>query len=435
MSVRTAVADLAAFRRDPLVFLTRCARERGDRADLRLGPYRALLLSHPELVAEMLVARARSLRKSPVLRAARVVLGDGLLTSEGELHRRQRRLVQPAFAPGRLDTYATTMATVAEAEALRLTPGRSVDVHAVMLRLTLAAAARALFGRDISAHATTVEHALDDLLAAYGSPLLPVARVAQWLPLPAFRRLRRGRAGLDAVVAEVIASRTGGEHLLGALAATDMGPRQLRDEVVTLLLAGHETTASMLAWTCWLLAGDPDARTALEAEADGLAERLGQRTPHRDDLALLPVARGALAEALRLYPPSWAMGRQVAQELTLGQRPVRRGTVLIASQWVVHRDPRWWPQPERFDPWRWVADGGPRAADGGAERPRLAYFPFGAGPRMCVGEQFAWQEGVIALATMARRWRFERVPGQVPTPDPRITLRPRGGVWLRATPR
>jgi cytochrome P450 len=420
-----ALAHLRDFRRDRLGTPTRWARA-GDAVRLRLGPYRVLLVSSPDLVREVLVAEADAFRKGPTLRAARVILGDGLLTSEGETHRRHRRVVQPTLTHGRLGGYADLMAARAGALAASWPPGACVDVHAAVQELTLGVVAETLFGADLHRDAGRLGAAVDDLLAAYDSPLLPLARVLWWLPLPSMRRVRRGRARVDEAVrrmrdARLAASRqapgAAGDDLLGRLlaaSATDarFGLRALRDEAVTLLLAGHETVASTLAWALWLLATHDEQQERAAAEAAEAGDDAGDR---------LPYLRAVVAEALRLYPPSWAMTRQALRDVRLDGVAVPRRTVVVASQWVVHRDARWWPQPQRFAPERWREP---------ARRPRFAYFPFGGGPRSCVGEQFAWLEATLALRAVLQRWRMRPAAGARVTPAPLLTLRPDGAVPL-----
>jgi cytochrome P450 len=389
------------------------------------------VLSHPDLVREMLVDRQDAFRKSPALRAARPVLGDGLLTSEGETHRRHRRLVQPAVAPARLGGLGQAVARHVDRVSSAWRDGQVVDVGRSMRDLTLGVAAEALFGADLEREAAALSEALDVLLEAYESPLLVLAGAAPWLPLPALRRWQSARRSVATLVRERVLDRehAARDDVLAALArARDergtLTPSEVEDEVVTLLLAGHETTASTLAWTLWLLASHPAAAGEVAAEARGEREdALGHGALDR-----LAWTRGAVAEALRLYPPSWAMGRQALRDVRIGEHLLPRGSLAIASQWVVHRDPRWWRDPAAFDPARWV--------DGEADDlPAFAYFPFGGGRRRCVGEPMAWAETVLAVATLVRRWRFEEVAGAAVRPRALLTLRPAGGVPLRVAPR
>jgi cytochrome P450 len=426
------LGSLPAFSRDRLGFVRATAWMYGDVARFRLGPHRVWLLSHPDAVHEVLVTAHRSFRKSPILQQARVVLGDGLLTSEGAHHRRQRRLIQPAFSAARVAGHVPSMAAAAADEVATWACGDPLDVHAAMHRLTLAIASETLFGVGTLQRAAEVRDAVEDLLAAYPTLFWPLPRrLRQRLPVPPVRRLRRGIARLEELVAELVAERRTaqvdgrdlGDDLLSRLLAardddgTGMSERQLRDEVLTLLLAGHETTAAALSWTLHLLALHPAAQEEAHEELDQV---LHGRPVSPADLAALPVTRGVFAESLRLYPPSWGIARQAVSEVEAGGASIRAGELVLLSPWVVHRDPRWWTDPDRFAPQRWDRPGADRAA----------WFPFGAGPRICVGERFAWAEAAAVLGAVLTRWRLHAVPGRPPRPSARITLRPADGVWL-----
>lgn len=421
------LGDLRAFRTDRLGFLTRLARDQGDTATFRIGPYRIWQLAHPDHVGDVLTSAA-GFRKGPVLQRARLVLGDGLLTAEGDHHRRHRRLLQHAFRPRRVEGYAGVMVARAAATADSWAPGRPLDVHAEVVRTTLAVAGQTLLGTDVEADVDTVEGAINDLLSAYKLAFVPFGWRLAHLPVGPMRRLQRGRAALHALVERMVAERraAGADagDLLSALVLDDTQERlsdaEIRDEAVTLLLAGHETTANALAFALHLMAADPVVEAQVHAEVDAV---LAGRLPEAADATRLPVCRGVLAESLRLYPPVWSMGRTAAQEHPVGDRVVPAGDVVLLTQWVVHRDPRWWPDPARCDPGRW-AEGAPRP-------PRFAFFPFGGGVRRCIGEGFAWTEGVLALATIARRWRLRPVDDRPLRLDPLITLRPRDGLWMR----
>lgn len=427
------IGDLLAFRSDRLGFLTRLHREQGDVARFRIGPYRLWQLAHPDLVREVLVNQHAKVRKGPVLQRARVLLGDGLLTAEGQAHRRHRRLVQPAFHPKRIDGYAAVMVERAATAADGWRAGEPLDVHGETVRVTLTTAGTTLLGADVGADVGTVERALADLLAAYRLVFVPFGWRLQNLPVGPARRLQRGRTTLHGLVDRVIAERraTGRDagDLLSAFVlgeAADAGDgrltdEEIRDHAVTLLLAGHETTANALAFGMHLLAHAPDVADRVEDEVDAV---LARRPAGPDDVDRLPSCRAVISEALRLFPPSWGIGRQVVEDLPVAGQVVPAGDLLVLPPWVVHRDPRWWPDPGRFDPDRWAGSGAP-------DRPRWAFFPFGGGTRMCIGEGFAWAEAVLVLATIVQRWRLHPVPERPLRLDPLITLRPRGGLWLR----
>jgi cytochrome P450 len=410
-----------------LGLLTRAAREQGDVVRF----HRGLLFAHPDAVRDVLVTHDRLFRKSPALRRARFTLGNGLLTNEGETYRRQRALVQPSLHPKSLAGYVGVMARHAAEAAGGWRDGAAIDLHPEMMRLTLAIVAEALFGTPIGPEVDDVSRAMDFNVGMFRRLTSPWGRLKVLMPTPFTIRFLFARRRLVATLRRFIAARRASpvdrDDLLGRLLkARDAGPggggmseSQLVDECVTLFAAGHETTANALTFTFWLLARHPDVLARLRAEVD---QAVGPgRLPAIDDLDALPYTRMVVAESMRLYPPAWIQGRQAIQDLELAGQRVRRGQVVFVSQWVTHRDPRWWPDPERFDPERFA----PPAA---SARPRWAYFPFGGGSRLCVGEAFAWAEAVIVVAVIASRWDLELAdPGPVPL-EPGITLRPAGAV-------
>ncbi|HEU4559218.1 MAG TPA: cytochrome P450 [Longimicrobium sp.] len=426
----------AAFRRDPLAFLERVHREHGDVSRWRFGPRRVYMLAHPELVREVMVTHHKNFIKSKALQRARVILGEGLLTSEGEHHLRQRRLAQPAFHRERIAALGETMVRYATETADGWRAGVEMDLPREMNRLTLAIAGKTLFGADVQAEADEIGHALTHALQSFKRLSNPLAPILDRLPLPSTLRVKRAGQRLNQTIYRIIAQRRAsgedrGDLLSMLLAARDeegdgggMTNLQLRDEALTIFLAGHETTANALSWTWHLLALNPDAEARLHAE---LAAVLAGRAPTADDVPRLPYTRAVFAEAMRLYPPAWAIGREPLEEFEAGGYRIRAGTVVLLSPWIVHRDPRWWTDPERFDPDRW-------SPEREAEQPRFAYFPFGGGPRKCIGEGFAWTEGILVLATLAQRWTLRHAPGAEVGRQPLITLRPTG-LQMIATPR
>jgi cytochrome P450 len=424
-------STILALRRDPLRYLERIAARYGDIAHLRVGPYRLVYVNHPDLVHEVLVAKDASFIKGRALDQAKEVFGQGLLTSEGDFHKRQRRLIQPAFHRRRVEAYAEAMAADAAAAAARWRDGETLDIAREMMSLTLRIVARSLFSVDVEEEsAREVGSALDGLIAAFSLVAIPFGGLLRKIPTPSVRRAEQGRATLDALIYGLIDERRkaggedAGEDLLSLLlAARDedgslMDAAQVRDEALTLFLAGHETTANALAWSWYLLALHPEAEARFHAEVDAV---LGDRLPGAQDLPDLPCTRQIFAESMRLYPPAWAVSRRAIEPVTIGGYPVPAGTGVLASQWVAHRDPRFFPDPLAFRPERWTEEFE-------AGLPKLAYFPFGGGPRLCIGMGFARMEGALLLATIGRRWRMRLVPGQRVEPHPRITLRPKDGV-------
>ncbi|MBL7548480.1 cytochrome P450 [Frankia sp. AgB1.9] len=453
---------LAAVRRlraDPLTRLTQLRDEHGPIVRLSTWPVSAFLVSDPAVAADALVSGHRAYAKGAVVRGAgsrtnvtqplTYLLGDGLLTSAGDVHRRQRRLIQPLFHKHRIAEYGEQFVCVTDDTAATWRDGQRLDLHAEMTEMTLGIVARTLFDVPLDDEVVTVvrDAVARNLPAARRAALPGFTRVEQ-LPVGGPARRRDSREALDRAVYEMIADRraTGatGSDLLSLLLDTqdaDTGERmsdsQIRDEAMTLLLAGHETTANALAWTFHLLGEHRDVAARLHAEVDAV---LGGRPPTFEDLPRLAYTNAVFSESMRLFPPVWAMGRHLVEDREVAGYLLPAGSTLVFSQWVIHRDERWWPDPTRFDPTRWLdADesggtgqestaGGPHAPG----RPRFAYFPFGGGPRQCIGNSFAVAEGVLALATIARRWSFTAATGDPVVPEPLVTLRPKGGLPMIA---
>jgi cytochrome P450 len=367
-----------------------------------------------------------------------MLLGDGLLTSEGEFYLRQRRLAQPAFHRQRVAAYGATMAAYAASRRDRWHAGETLDAHREMMALTLAIVGKTLFDADVEHEAAEIGAALATTFESFNFGFfLPFSELLDRLPLPATLRFRKARARLDATIYRLIEERRRsatdhGDLLSMLLLAQDtegdggrMTDLQLRDEAMTLFLAGHETTANALTWTWYLLSQHPDVEARLHAEIDSA---LGERLPSADDLGALPYTRMVLAESMRLYPPAWIVGRRAIGPFEANGYTIPARSIVLMCQYTMHRDARWFPDPERFDPERFLPEHQ-------AERPKFAYFPFGGGPRVCIGEQFAWMEGVIALATIAQRWQLRLAPGHPVALQPIITLRPKHGMRMTVEPR
>lgn len=422
--------------RDPLTAFTALARRYGDLVQFRGLSGRLFLLNHPDTIHDVLVTRSRRFAKGRALERTRPVLGTGLLTSEGAFHLRQRRLMQPAFHQQRIAEFATTMT----AHADRLTAGWQVgetrDLAVDMMRLTLGIVGETLFGAEVDADAARVRAALNTVMHGFPLLMLPFSGLLQRLPLPVMRRLRAARADLDGIIYALINARRAdgtdhGDLLSMLLAAQDpesadpaagMTDAEVRDEVMTIFLAGHETTANALAWTWHLLAGHPEIEAKLHAE---LREVLpGNRLPTHADQPALVYTEQVVREAMRLYPPAWLISRRALETCEIGGYEIPRGSIVVMSQWVTHRDARWFPDPETFRPERWT----PEFKNA---LPRHAYFPFGGGPRRCIGEGFAWMELILLVARIASRWRFTRLDSTPVVPEPLITLRPANGLPMR----
>jgi cytochrome P450 len=418
------------FWRDPTGQVLRIAEEHGDIASFRFGPDLHVLLNDPEAIRQMLVTDQRLFMKGKALQEAKRVLGDGLLTSEGEHHMRQRRLIQPLFHHRHIGAYGDAMTELADRLQGRWRDGETRDLHGDMTRLTLAIVGRTLFDADVEGEAREIGEALEVALESVNTLIFPFGSLWERSPLPGPRRFRRACERLDATIYRLIAERRAagleGDDLLSLLLrARDeagdggaMTDRQVRDEAMTLFLAGHETTANLLTWTWYLLSQGLEAEERLHAELDRV---LGGRMPGVEDLPALSFMEQVIDESLRLYPPVWLFGRRALGDTELGGYEIPRGTVVSVSQWVTHHDPRWFPEPWRFDPDRW--DPGEAA-----KRPQYSFFPFGGGTRICIGEGFARMEAKLVLATIASRWRLRLAPGHRVGVHPRITLRPRGGM-------
>lgn len=430
---RVPALDALRMGRDPLAFLSALAARYGDIVRVPLGAETLYLFNRPDLVRDVLVTNHRNFHKGRGLERAKMLLGEGLLTSEGEIHRRQRRLAQPAFHRQRVAAYGATMAAYAAARRERWQPDTAIDVHTEMMALTLAVVGKTLFDADVEGEAAEIGAALTTTFESFNFGFfLPFGELLERLPLPPTLRFRKARARLDATIYRLIDERrrTGTDHgdLLSMLIQAQdtegdgrgMSDVQLRDEAMTLLLAGHETTANALTWTWYLLSRHPEVEARFHAEVDSA---LGGRLPTADDLVALPYTRMILAEAMRLYPPAWIIGRRALAPFEAGGYTVPARSIVLLCQYVTHRDARWFPDPERFDPDRWMPERQ-------AARAKFTYFPFGGGPRVCIGEQFAWMEGILVLATIAQRWRLRLVPGHPVALQPIITLRPKHGMRM-----
>jgi len=435
-SAYRSMRNLLRFIRAPLDFVQEVKRAQGDVAAVRLPFGGSVLLSHPADIEAALVHHANDVVRDEFSHVLERALGKGLLTSDGELWRRQRRLSSSAFTPKRIRGYADGMAAVTEEGLVRLRSGGPVDLHREMSRLTMEVVAQVLFGANVAAaEVETVRHSLEVFNTYFAQSPEALLRVPAWVPTPLNRATNAANEDINKLIYQIIEGRRAAaprDDLLGALlAATDedgsrMSDEQLRDETVTLFLAGHETTALSLTYTLYLLARHPEIEARLLEE---VREIVGDRVPTAEDVARLVYTDRVVKEAMRLYPPAWVTGRGVAKSFELGGQVIPAGTQLIASQWLVHRDPRWFPNPEVFDPDRFE----PEVA---RQRPRFSYFPFGGGPRVCIGNHFAMMEATLMLAMIVRALRVELAPSEQLRFEPSVTLRPtKRGVRARLVPR
>jgi cytochrome P450 len=391
-------------------------------------------------IEQVLVTQHAAFVKDSHTGDLRRVLGTGLLTSEGEPWRRHRKLMAPSFQRTEIAGYGAVMVARARAFIAERAPGAVFDVHSEMMHLTLDILVRSLFGTEVS-RAAEVEHLLEPMMRDYMPLPVALRRLSpEWFPLPSRRRIASTRRALDAILHELLAERRArtareanghaeprndllGRLMLASDAEGGLSEAALRDEAMTLFLAGHETTALSLTYALRLLAQHPRVRERVRAE---LASVLGTRPPTMADLPQLRYTRAALDETLRLYPPAWAVGREPREDMVVAGIAIPRGTQVIISPWVLHRDTRFFPDPYRFWPERWLTEPAP---------PRFAYLPFGAGPRVCIGSHFALAEAALVLAVILQAAELELLPQPDLDPMPSVTLRPRRPVWMRVRPR
>jgi cytochrome P450 len=424
-----------AFGTDGRAIMIHLARNRGPFVRTRL-PMHIYFVSDPALIEEILVKQAAHFRKDRVTRMLSGAVGEGLLVSEGELWRRQRRLMGPAFHQGELQSYAGVMTDLTRDALAGWQSGQTRNVHEDMMALALNIVAKLLFGANLAADAhdigTTISKLMEDFSSQLGlRALTPFAN----FPTPSTWRIRRGIREMDRIIYGIIAARRGaadpGNDLLGLLLrardedGSRMDDRQLRDEALTLFVAGHETTALTLTYALYLLAAHPEAQQALAAE---LEQVLAGRDAAFADLERLKQTEAVLLESMRLYPPAWSVGRESLVDVEIGGYRLPKGSTFFMSQWVMHRDPKLFEDPEEFRPRRWAGDAQRRL-------PRFAYFPFGGGPRICIGNRFAMMEATLILAAMAQRFSFATTPESRLDLLPTVTLRPRAPVRLLITAR
>ena len=421
-------------------------RRYGRAAHYRILRNDVVLLNDPADIGEVLIDKAASFGKDRTQKRMKILLGEGLITSDGETHRRGRRIAAPAFHRRRIEGYAGQIVSLASEMREQWKPEVEFDISVEMMRLALQVVARTLFDTEVTPEIHEINDQVNIIMDLYYFLVaLPRAELLLNSPLPKMRRFRAAKKRLDEVVDGMIRSRLSeagarsgssdhGDLLSMLVAARDdegggdghrLTSEELRDQVLTLFLAGFETVANALSWTWLLLGQNPEAAVRLEAEINSV---LAGRLPTLEDLPRLEYTNLVLSESMRLYPPAWAMGREVIEDVSIGPYRLRKGTMVFFSQFIVQRDPKWFPEPERFQPERFT----PAAKAG---RPRFAYFPFGGGGRQCIGESFAWMEATLALTTLAQRWRVELVPDQEIELQPKITLRPKNGIRVRVLER
>jgi cytochrome P450 len=426
------LGNLPEFGRDILGFFEMCARDYGDVVRLSLGGWPTFFLNNPDHFESVLVTNHRNFIKHTWFwRHVRTLFGDGLLVSEGDKWVQQRRLIQPAFHREKISNYGRLMVEDTERMLRGWRDGETRDVHKEMMHLTMDIVVRTLFAMEVSGpEAADVARAFDVVVDQIAVRFRRAFYIPDWIPAPNNVRFRRAILGLDRLMYRMIRDRResgddAGDLLSMLLHLQDesgagMSDEQLRDEIVTMFLAGHETTALTLSWTWYLLSLHPDVEAQLHRELD---EVLRDRAPRPEDVDRLPFTRAVILESMRLYPPAYAFGREAIHDCEIGGYTIPAGSTIFMVPWVIHRDARWFPQPQKFDPSRWTAEFSKAL-------PPFAYLPFGGGPRRCIGNSFAMMEAILLLATIAREFRMRLVPDQIVEPFPSITLRPKSGIRM-----
>lgn len=419
---------------NPIQHFQNLAAKYGDIAHYKVRNDHIIFLNSPEYIREVLTVQRAKFVKERTQRRSKLLLGEGMITVDGATHRKQRQVAQPAFHRQQVPAYAETIVRRAAHVRDQWREGER-DVYQDMMKLTLGTVGETLFRTELGEGVGPLNAGVADIMNVYHAMvLLPGVKYLIHVPFTPLRKFLTARRRLHATVDRMIAQHRGApstenpdllDLMLASQDAMGWSESDLRDQVVTVFLAGYETMAIALTWTWYLLSQNPDARESMYAEIDAV---LGGRLPTYDDLPRLRYTEMVLAESMRLYPPAWAMGREAIVDFELGPYRLPKGTTVLMSQFVLQRDSRFFPDPLRFDPLR-------HTPDAKASRPRFTYFPFGMGPRQCIGEAFAWMEGVLVLATFGQRWVMDLVPGHPVEPEPLFTLRPKYGMKMRVKPR
>jgi len=414
------LGHLSALRNHPLGFLLRCSREHGPVVPLRLAYLKAYLLTAPTDIERVFVTEHHKFVKPLWLRtpAVRRLLGDGLVNSDGDEWKRQHDECQPAFHPSLMTEYGSVICRIATEYTSTWSVGETRNIQHDMARITLQIVAETMFGGDVAGQAAEIGDAMDTVMESFASP----ARLFGLIPLPASQHEAAAMRKLDALVDGLIDGKASCPHLLSRLGGSR---KQVRDQVKTFLAAGHESSALALTWAFWLLEKYPETDAQLSAE---LTSVLKGRQPEPGDCANLSYTQAVIKESLRLYPPLWMTGRKAIEPIELSGVKIPAGSLLLTSQWAVQRLPKYFPDPDAFRPERWL--NGETAS-----LPRFAYFPFGGGPRKCIGQGFAMMEGIILLASVAQRFRFELAGNNDVIPQATMTLRPRNNLMMKLVSR
>jgi cytochrome P450 len=426
------LGHLFSYRRDSIGFLKKIAKQYGDIVHFKIGPIRIVLLNHPDFIKEVLTTQHRKFSKGRPLEMAKELLGEGLLTSEGDFHKRQSRLIQPAFHRDMIELYASAMTECTTRLMKGWEDGMQVDIKDEMTRMSVAIAGKALFDADLEQEAIEIGEALETATSLFGRIALPFSESLLKLPLPSTRRFYKAKARLDRTIYRMIDERRRNKvdngDLVSLLLSSQnetaegrgMSDQQVRDEAITLFLTAFDTTSIALTWTWYLLAQNPEAEAELHEELDRV---LKGRAPTAEDVAQLKYTRMVLGEAMRIYPPSYVIPRQALEDFSIDKYIVPRGTIVLVSPYLIHHDSRFHTDPENFNPHGWDKHShSPNA--------KYEYLPFSRGPRSCIGEPFAWMQGILVLASIAQSWRIKLVSGHPVELLPVINLRPKYGMMM-----
>jgi cytochrome P450 len=417
------------FRRDSIGFLKKIANDYGDIVHFKIGPLRIVLLNHPKFIQEVLSKQHKNFIKGRPLEMAKEILGEGLLTSEGDLHKRQSRIIQPAFHRNMIESYASAMTDCAVKLMNRWEDGMQIDMMVEMTMMSTEIAGKALFNADLENEVEEIIEALETATSLFGRIPLPFSEWLLKLPIPSTVNFYKAKKRLNETVNRLIDGhkktkdkKTGLLSMLLDANVKDkegrMSDQQLRDEVITLFLTAFDTTSTALTWTWYLLSQNPAAEAELHEELDRV---LNGKLPTFEDFNQLKFTRMVFGESMRIYPPSYVIPRQSISEFKLDKYIIPGGTIILMSPYLIHHDPRFHSNPERFDPHEWDKSSRGRNS-------KYEYFPFSKGPRSCIGEPFAWMQGVMVLASIAQSWRPKLMPGHKVELLPRINLRPKNGM-------
>jgi cytochrome P450 len=429
---RIPLGHLFSYRRDSIGFLKKIAREYGDIVHFKMGPIRVVLLNHPDYIKEVLSTRHKNFVKGRPLEMAKELLGEGLLTSEGEYHKRQSRMIQPAFHRNMIESYVPSVTCCIKHMMSKWKDGMNIDMKDEMTKLSIAIAGKTLFNADIEKEAPEIMRALDTATGLFGRISLPFSEWLLKVPVPGTIRFNKAKARLDDTVQRMINERRHNKMDNGDLISLllrsqhedhgngGMSDQQVRDEAITLFLTAFDTTSTALTWSWYLISRNPDAESELHREVDSV---LQGRLPLSDDIPQLKYARMVFGESLRLYPPSYVIPRQAVEDFSIDRYIIPRGSIILMSPYLIHRDSRFHTDPEKFDPYEWDKHGQ-------GSNVKYEYFPFSRGPRSCIGEPFAWMQGTVVLASVAQFWRITHVPGHKVELLPLINLRPKYGMMM-----